>query len=161
MDKFPTLYHSLSDSADAWRARVADSFGSEALFDAEWRFLAISNNFLAGTNRKPEDLIGKKLEDVPPFRPNKIRSLIPWSLGPVRVARLRADVGLRSFYAVYDLDVWPLVTESDERLIHVAAVRTTIAEPRAWYFGSQVHHVELVLLDGTVVPFEGQKAVAT
>ena len=159
MDKPPTL-RTLSESADAWRARVADSFGSEALFDAEWRLLAVSNNLLAGTGRKPEDLVGNKLEDVPPFRPNKLRSLIPWGLGPLRVARIHADLGLRSFYALYDFDVWPLVTESDERLIHVVAVRTAIAKPQTRYVGSRTYHVELVLLDGTVVPFESEKALA-
>lgn len=137
---------------DAWRQRIEMSWRLEALFDKGWRYLAISKKLQSLTKRPAKNRMGTTLADVPELQEAAaIMARIPFFTGGIRVLKARVSLFWPDIAFAGDVEIWPVLTGSDEILAHVVATPnpTWIAEPLPP--GMRILHFHAVRIDGAVL----------
>jgi transcriptional regulator with XRE-family HTH domain len=131
---------------EAWIQRVSMSAGREYLFERGWRFIAVSGKISQAEVFIDPQFLGKPLNGVP-FFADIAHSLNVTGLfdGTARLVRLRADFDLdnRSVGRVFDL--WPVLTGTDEILVHAIGYPCAASSRVSGHTGARV-------LDCTVFP---------
>jgi transcriptional regulator with XRE-family HTH domain len=107
---------------DTWIQRVSLSAGREHLFEAGWRCIALSPKLVDDEISMDPSIIGKSLFDVAFFAPLR-PSLEGAGLftGENRMARLKAEFHLKDRSVGRIFDLWPVLTGTDEILVHAVA----------------------------------------
>lgn len=107
---------------DAWIQRVNMSAGREYLFEQRWRFLAISPKIADGEIFMEPALIGKSILDVPFFDAlAKVLEGFDLFSGRTKLARIQAVFHLPDRSVARTFDLWPVLTGTDEILVHAIA----------------------------------------
>ena len=107
---------------DAWIQRVTLSAGREHLFEAGWRCIALSPKLVDDEAFMDPSIVGKPLFDIPFFAP--LRQTLEGSglfTGENRMARLKAEFHLKDRSVGRIFDLWPVLTGTDEILVHAVA----------------------------------------
>jgi DNA-binding XRE family transcriptional regulator len=107
---------------ETWVQRVSLSAGREHLFEPGWRCVALSKRLMDEEVFMDPSIVGKCIFDVPFFAPFK-ESLENSGLftGETRLARLKAVFHLPDRSVGRDFDLWPILTGTDEILVHAIA----------------------------------------
>lgn len=149
----------VSDSA-AWIARVNETFGSETLFDSEWRLLAISDSSLKLAGAVRTEMVGRKVSELVALRDvGSQLERLPLFDGHIRALKVTSDVRLPTLRMRRNVDIWLLLTADDKLLAHVATYDAAPAQPYSGAVGTTLLSVHAVLLDGAIVDI-GSKMVA-
>jgi transcriptional regulator with XRE-family HTH domain len=147
-------------NAAAWEARVRDSYGIEALFDTDWRILAVSRSMLELGDAKLEDATGKTLDQLALFRePATLLAKVALFDGAMRVLKVHVEFDTGAAQLLHDIDLWPILTSDDRLLVHAAAYPAGRRAAEGGARGVRLIRAERVLLDGRTVLFN-EKALA-
>ena len=146
----------LSDS-QAWIARVTETFGSETLFDDEWRIAAISDAALKRANRPREELVGKRMVDLVAMREvGPMLEQVPLFDGSIRALKVKLEVLLPAVRLRQDVDIWPIFTMDEKLYVHVTAFDAEKPQPRTGAASTNILSAHIVLVDGSVLPVGGK-----
>ena len=138
-------------SKTAWRDRVKMSWGTEALFEKDWRFLAVSPK-LAHAAGDPGDVTGKMLFDLPSFKSHApMLSRMPFFDGALRVIKVRADFCLSAEAFVSEIELWPVLTSGDEILAHAVVHLSPRTSAGSGSTGVLIRDFYAIMADGREV----------
>lgn len=130
---------------ESWIQRVKLSAGREHLFEAGWRCIALSSRLQDDETFMDPAIVGKTLSEVP-FFANLVPVLDSTGLfsGDTRLARLKVVFHLpdRSVGRVFDL--WPVLTGTDEILVHAVAYPYSVAQSHSGAPGATVVDLNIV-----------------
>ena len=107
---------------EAWIQRVTLSAGREHLFEPGWRCIALSQKLQDKELFMDPAIVGKSLTEVPFFAP-LVPQLEETGLfsGETRLARLKVAFHLPDRSVGRTFDLWPVLTGTDEILVHAVA----------------------------------------
>ena len=146
----------VSDS-HAWIARVNETFGSEALFDTDWRIVAISKAALEFSGRSREQMIGHRMSEFPATREaGAMLEQVQLFEGNVRALKVSVEVLLPTVRVRRNVDIWPIFTTDEKLFIHTTSFDAAKPEARSGSTGANLLSAHLVMLDGTVLPIGGR-----
>lgn len=149
----------ISDS-DAWIARVNETFGTETLFDTEWRVVAISESALKFSGLTRAQVIGRRISELVAMREvGPQLEQLPIFDGNFRALKVSSDVRLPSARLRRDADIWLVLTSDEKLYAHIAAYDTATPQAYSGPVGTTVLGIHAVLLDGSIVEIGG-RAVA-
>lgn len=139
-------------SRKAWQQRVALSWGTEALFEKGWRFLAVSARLQQASARPDEDMVGKILFDLPAFKSEtNLLGKLPLFDGTIRVVKARADLRLYGNEFSADIDMWPILTCDDEIILHIVAYHGPVTQGEPSSIGVRLRDFYAVMTDGRII----------
>lgn len=104
---------------ESWIQRVNLSSGRDYLFERGWRCIALSKRIEEAESFIEPSVIGKSLFDIPLYMPLK-PILEPCGLfdGDTNLVRLKLEFHLPGGSAGRIFDLWPVLTGTDEVLVH-------------------------------------------
>jgi len=136
-------------SKAAWQRRVSLSWGTEALFEKGWRFLAVSPRLQQSAAHPGDDMVGKVLFDLPAFKDEaNLLGRLPLFDGTIRVVKARADLYLLGNYVQADIDMWPVLTCGDEIILHIVAYHSPLSQTQPSFAGVRLRDFYAVTTDG-------------
>lgn len=149
-------------SKAAWQKRVGMSWGAEALFEKGWRFLAVSPRLQQASAKPDDELVGKILFDLPPFkREANLLGRLPLFDGAIRVVKARADLHLAGNAFSADIDMWPILTCNEEIILHVVAYQGPVSQEDPARTGVQLRDFRAIMTDGRVVSNDADGVAAS
>jgi len=139
-------------SKSAWQQRVNLAWGTEALFEKGWRFLAVSPKLQQASGKPDDDVIGKVLFDLPAFKSEApMLGKLPIFDGAIRVVKARADLYLFGNNFSADIDMWPVLTCGDEIILHIVAYHSPLAKVESGFTGVRLRDFYAIMTDGRIV----------
>ncbi len=146
-------------SKAAWQQRVNLAWGTEALFEKGWRFIAVSPKLQQTSGQPDDEIIGKVLFDLPPFKSEApMLGRLPLFDGAIRVVKARADLYLSGNNFSADIDMWPVLTCSDEIILHVVAYHSPMAKAESAFTGVRLRDFYAIMTDGRIVSTGNESA---
>lgn len=147
-------------SKAAWQQRVNISWGTEALFEKGWRFLAISPKLQQSSGQPDDKIIGKVLFELPAFKTEAhMLGRLPLFEGAIRVVKARADLYLMGNNFSADIDMWPVLTCGDEIIVHIVAYHSPISKTEPGFTGVRLRDFYAIMTDGRIVSTGNAAAV--
>jgi DNA-binding XRE family transcriptional regulator len=133
---------------DAWIQRVNMSAGREYLFEPGWRVLAISPKVASAEIFMEPSLVGKSILEVPFFGAlAPVLEGFELFSGLTKLARIQAVFHLPRRSVARTFDLWPVVTGTDEILVHAIAYPAAADRAPGTGEGIEIHHTMSVPLE--------------
>ena len=146
-------------SKAAWRHRVELSWGTEALFEKGWRFLAISSKLQRAPAKPDGDIVGKILFDLPAFKSERnLLGRLPLFDGAIRVMKARVDFFLSGNFYAASVDFWPILTSDDEIIVHTIAYYGDAILTEPSLVGVRLRDFQAIMSDGRIVSNDALEA---
>jgi hypothetical protein len=131
---------------ESWVQRVTLSFGREYLFDRGWHVVALAQNADEQSMLYSRDDLGKPLFETPMFAP--LQTILEDSglfTGETKLARLKAEFHSPELSEGRIFDFWPILTGTDEILVHGVAYPFEVGAAVA-------DKLDVRVIDWTLVP---------
>jgi DNA-binding XRE family transcriptional regulator len=140
---------------EGWIQRVTLSAGRDYLFEQGWRCIALSEKIQDHELFIDPDSVGKSMFDIPFFAP--LWPTLEHSglfEGETKLVRLKVEFHFPNRSSGRIFDLWPILTGTDEILVHGVAYAYAPVQPSAGFIGAK-------LVESLVVPRDdlGHKAV--
>jgi transcriptional regulator with XRE-family HTH domain len=133
---------------ETWIQRVRMSAGREHLFAPGWVCIALSGRLEENEVFMDPSIVGKSLFDVPFFAPLKpVLERTALFSGDTRLARLQVEFHLPTRSVGRTFDLWPVLTGTDEILVHAVAYPFAVPAANPSASGIQVTSVQIVPAD--------------
>jgi hypothetical protein len=121
------------------------------LFEKGWRIIAVSSKVAVADAFIEPGLVGKSLVDIPFFA--SVLDAVDGSgifEGALRLLKIRAELHFDARSVGRIVDYWPILTGTDEILVHGVAYPFAVDRPKVPFVGIRVLETEAHPLDPKV-----------